>query len=179
MYNFFESAKLLALRALLPHVLQCPTCLACSRALCPTCLVPYVLSCVTFLVPYVFSCLTCFAYSCTSSVLCLTCSRSARALNSMCSYAPRPSLTSGVSSLTCSYASHVLKLSCLVPFVLLVLQLSEFLQPGLRLIIVIDSSKDAPNIHDINTLHLLQVATHTKNEFRTDRIIYKQFTDRI
>lgn len=40
------------------------------------------------------------------------------------------------------------------------------LQAGLRLIIVIDSSKDTLNKNDINALYLLQLATYIKNEFK-------------
>ena len=81
-----ESAKLCALGALMPNVLSCLTCPACSntlctscltccharsascpscsrasrvlRALCPTSLIPYVLSCLTPLISYMLSCLT-------------------------------------------------------------------------------------------------------------------------
>ena len=43
----------------------------------------------------------------------------------MCSFAPHPPLASGVSSLTYSYASYVLKLSCLAVLVILLLELFE------------------------------------------------------
>ena len=89
--NNMEPAKLRALCTLVPYVL---------RALCA--------SGFTCLVPHVLSCLTCLTYFCTLRVLCLACSRAARASNSTCSCVPRPSLPSGISSLTCSYASHVL-----------------------------------------------------------------------
>ena len=97
-----RASRASSLRALVPYVLSCLTCLVpyvpCPwRALCLTCLVPYVFSCHTYLI-----------YSCTSRVLCLACSRAANALNSACCCAPRPSLPSVVSSLTCSYAFHVL-----------------------------------------------------------------------
>ena len=120
-----ESAKLRALRALVPCVSRalCPTCSRASRASCPTylvpyvplcltCLVPCVLSCPTYLVPhvartlpYVLSCLTCVTCFCTSRVLCLACSRAGS--NSTCSFAPRPSLALGVSSVC---------ISCLLAF---------------------------------------------------------------
>ena len=101
----------LALRALAPCVPRAQrashlTCPRTSRALVPY--VPRALSafCLTCLVPNVLSCLTCLTCSCISGVLCLACSRAAS--NSMCSFAPRPSLASGVLSVTCSYVSHVL-----------------------------------------------------------------------
>ena len=106
----YGSAKLSAQRALptlSPHTPHAPCAL---RTSCHTCLVSYV-----------FSCLSCLMWSSTSCVLCLTCSRAARASNSTCFCPPRLSLASGVSRLTCSYASHVLQLSCLVPLLLLVL----------------------------------------------------------
>ena len=109
------SAKLRALRALMPHVLRAlrvlvphvPRALRAlvpymPRALCAswlTCLVPHASSafCLTCFVPQVLSCLTGLAYS-----------RAVRASNSTGSCAPRPSLPSGVSSLTNSCTSHVL-----------------------------------------------------------------------
>ena len=87
-----------ALRALVPHVPRA------SRAL-----VPYVPRALRALVPYMLSCLTCLRCSCTSHVLCLACSRAGS--NSTCSFAPRPSLASGVSS-EC--------ISCLLAFMPLV-----------------------------------------------------------
>ena len=42
----------------------------------------------------------------------------------------------------------------------------SFLQPGLTLIIVIDSSKDTLNINDFNALFPLRVAKCVKNEFQ-------------
>ena len=91
-----------ALRAFVPHVSRV------LRALVPH--VPCALraSCFMCFVPYVFSCLTWLTCCCTSRVLCLAYSRAARVSNSTCSCAPRPSVASGVSCLTCSYASHFL-----------------------------------------------------------------------
>ena len=111
-----ESVKLCALRdraprAVVPHVPHAlrapvfyvpralrasyPTCCGILRALCPTC------SCaLRVLVSYVFLR--------TSRLLCLVCSRAARAWCPTCTCAPRLSHASGFSSLTCSYASHVL-----------------------------------------------------------------------
>ena len=114
-----DSTKSRALHALVSYVYRT------LRALTLTCHV-YLLWFLTFLVSYVFSCPTCLTCYCTSRVLCLACSRAVRVSNSMCSCAPRLSLASGVSSLTCSYASHVFQLLELVSLVLLVLQLSEF-----------------------------------------------------
>ena len=93
-----ESAKLCALGALMPNVLSCLTCPACSdtlctscltrsharsasypscsrasrvlRALCLTSLIPYVLSCLTRLISYMLSCLT---YLVSYMLSCLTC----------------------------------------------------------------------------------------------------------
>ena len=56
---------------------------------------------------------------------------------------------------------HALYLSCFWCFSYLC-----FLQAGLRLIIVIDSSKDTLNKNDINALYPLQLATYIKNEFK-------------
>ena len=131
-----------ALYALLPHV---PHAL---RALVPHVLVPYVLyvlhalvlhvphvirasyltcpTCFMCLVPNVLLCLMYLTWSCISRVLCFVYSRADRASNSACSFTTRPSLVSSVSSLSCFYASHVLQLSCIVPLVLLFLQLLEF-----------------------------------------------------
>ena len=100
-----ESVKLCALRdraprAVVPHVPRAlrasyPTFCGILRALCPTC------SCaLRVLVSYVFLR--------TSRLLCLVCSRAARAWCPTCTCAPRLSHASGFSSLTCSYASHVL-----------------------------------------------------------------------
>ena len=81
-------------RALRAFVLSCPTCL--------TCLVSLMLSCLTCLLPYVTRAkravvsLTCRRCSCSPRVLCLACFRAGS--NSTCSFAPRPSLASGVSS---------------------------------------------------------------------------------
>ena len=100
-----ESVKLCALRAralraplfYVPRALRAsyPTCCGILRASCPTC------SCaLRVLVSYVFLR--------TSRLLCLVCSRAARAWCPTCTCAPRLSHASGFSSLTCSYASHVL-----------------------------------------------------------------------
>ena len=96
------------------------SCLSCSRASpasYPTCLVPYMLSCLMFLVPYVPFALRawCQTRSRVSRVLLVLvphvfCAlhifglrQTLRALLFI-----HPSLASGISSLTCSYASHVL-----------------------------------------------------------------------
>ena len=121
---------------LLPYVLSCLPCFVPYVLSCPTWFVPYVLLCCKCLVPYMILCLTypCLTFLlpyvpcakrtlvsylskcfCTSRVLCLACSRAAS--NCRGSFAPRPSLASGVSSLTCSYASHVLQISCFVSLV--------------------------------------------------------------
>ena len=68
---FRESAKSCTLRALVPYVLSCPTCLVPYFPSCFTCLVPYVSLCLTCLVPYVLSCLTCFVPCVLSYPLCL------------------------------------------------------------------------------------------------------------
>ena len=100
-----KSVKLCALRdraprAVVPHVPRAlrasyPTCCGILRASCPTC-----------------SCALRVLVSCvflrTSRLLCLVCSRAAHAWCPTCTCAPRLSLASGFSSLTCSYASHVL-----------------------------------------------------------------------
>ena len=114
----YESAKLRALRALVSHVTRVLRALVphVLRAFMPRtlpALVPHVprslcAFCLTCLVSNVFSCLTCLTCPCTSWGLCLAFFRAARASNSTCSYAPRFSLASGVSSLTCCYAYHVL-----------------------------------------------------------------------
>ena len=135
-----ESGKLHALRAAVPYVPYVPSvptwsralCALCcrgSRASCPTCSRAHVsralpVFCLMCLVPNVFSYLMCLRCSCTSRVLCLAFSWAAS--NSTCSFAPRPSLAWDVSSLTCSYVSHVLQLSYFVSLVLLLLQLSRF-----------------------------------------------------
>ena len=81
-----ESAKLHALRNLVPYVpscrtflvpyvLSCLTCLVPYALSCPTCLVPYVPLCLTCLVPYMLSCLKClvpYVLSC-SRALCASC----------------------------------------------------------------------------------------------------------
>ena len=100
-----------ALRALLPHV-------SCALRV-P---VSHVSRALRTLMPYVFSCLTCHNYSCTSPVLYLAFSCATCTLYRTCYLTPQPSLDSGVSSLTYSYASHVFYLSCLVTLVLLVLE---------------------------------------------------------
>ena len=103
------------------YVLSCFRCLVPYVFLCLTCLVPYVLSYLKYLLPYVphvsrvlcltclasclILCLTCLTYSCTSLILYLACSQVARTSNSTCSCGSCPSLSSGVSSLTCSYTS--------------------------------------------------------------------------
>ena len=144
---FAESAKLHATRALVPYVhscltclvpyvplcpvtylLLCPTCLALYRLSCLTCLLSYVPFCLACFVPYVLSCLTCLRYFYTSSVLWFAFSRDACVSCHTSSFARHPSLASGVSSLTYSYSSDISQLY---------LSYLSFLQPGLRLIIVI------------------------------------------
>ena len=137
--------------------------LTCSRTLRALCLKFLVLTCI---VPYVFLCLTCLTCSCTSRGLCFACSRAAHASDSTCCCSTSLSLASGVSSPTCSYASIDLQLSCLLPLVLLVIQLSEFFTALAKVNLVIDSSKDTLNINDIDILYPLRVATYVKNEFQ-------------
>ena len=84
--------------------------------------VSHVSRALSTLMPYVFSCLTCHNCSCTSPVLYLAFSCATCTLYRTCCFAPPPSLASGVSSLTYSYASHVSYLSCLVTLVLLILE---------------------------------------------------------
>ena len=91
---------------------SCPTCSRPTRASCFTCFAPYMLFalrplCLTCLVQNVHSYLNCLTCCCASRALCLAYSRAARTSNSMCSCASYV-LTSGISSLTGSYASHVL-----------------------------------------------------------------------
>ena len=116
--------------------------------------------------PNVLLCFTCLTCCCTSRILCLAHSGAARASNSMYPCAPRPSLASGVSSLTCSYASHSCSFYALCLLYFRCFSYLRFLQSGLRLIIVIDSNKDTLNINNINTLYPLRVATYVKNEFQ-------------
>ena len=126
----------------------CPTCSHVSLTSCFTCfpapraLVTYVVHALHALVSQVprvlsASCLTYLvsSMSCTKPafvsdvsyllyIMCLvpsSCLEVARASNSTCSCAPFPSLTSGVSHQTFCFASHVLKNSCLVFLVLLLL----------------------------------------------------------
>ena len=109
-----ESAKLRArgLRA------SCPTFSRASQSSCLTCLWPYVPRAKPAAVSRMSYVLLYLTY------LCLAYFRAAS--NSTCTFAPRPSLAAGVSSLTCSYVSEALRLSCLVSLVLLLLELSEF-----------------------------------------------------
>ena len=178
------------LSCLVPYVLSCLMCPKCcrasrascamccraSRVSCPTCSralhgsrPTYIFSlralCLTCLVPNVLSCFACLTCCCTSRVLCLAYSRAAHASNSMCSCPPRPSLASGVSSRTCSYACHFCSFHALCLLYFCCVSYLNFLQSGLRLIIVI-GSKDTLNINDINTLYPLRVATYVKNEFQ-------------
>ena len=117
-----ESAKLRVLRILVPHG---PRAL---RALVLTCLVPYVLSCLTCSRVLhalrslcsrasLVSCLTCSRVSLVLRALELYVSSILRVLELLVPHVLRalvllvscaPPLASGVSSLTCSYASHVL-----------------------------------------------------------------------
>ena len=109
------------LTCLLPYVLLCPTFSRASRARCTSCATSSRASCLTCSRAFCAFCLTCLVsyvprakralVSYVSYVLlyltCLECSWAARGLNPTCSFAPRLSLASGASSLTCSYASHV------------------------------------------------------------------------
>ena len=111
-----------------PYLLSCLTWLALYILLYLMCL---VLSCLTSFMPYVLTCLTCLTWSLALRVSCLTYSRvswasylftcshatpvfclklfcAAGALWRSCSFAPHPSVASGVSSVTYSYVSHVL-----------------------------------------------------------------------
>ena len=114
-----ESAKLRALRALEPQVSHALRAFAphVSRALhallphVPRTMHTFVLDlprALSALVLYVFSCLTCLTDPSTSRALRLVCFRAAYASYPTCSWAPRPSLASGISNLTCFYESHVL-----------------------------------------------------------------------
>ena len=166
-----------ASRALCPtcfRVLRaaCLTCSCVSHTSCPTCsravhaLVPHVpcalrAFCLTCLVSNVLSCVTYLRCSCTSCVFCLACIGAGS--NSTFSFALRPSLALGVSKCMhlMSSSFHASCLLCFCCFSRL-----NFQQPGLRLIIVIDSSKDTLNINDINTLYPLRIASYVKNEFQ-------------
>ena len=78
-----ESAKLLALRALVPYVPRASRALVFCVSRVPCSLVPYVLSCPTCLVFYVISCSTCSRVhrAIVSYLLsCLPCHRALRAL---------------------------------------------------------------------------------------------------
>ena len=137
----------------------------------PTCFVPHVLPCLTCVALYVFSCPTC-----------------SRTLHAFVPHLPRVSC---VSCLTCpvpymllcptwplphvppAYVPHALSvfyLTCLVPNVLSCLTClacsCTSLESVLRLIILIDSSKDTLSINDINTFYALLIATYVKNEFK-------------
>ena len=108
------------LTCLMPYVFSCPmflaiymlSCLKCCHTSCSpclTCLAPYVHFALrtlylTCLVSNVLSCLTCVTCCCASRVLYLGYSLVAGVLNSTYSCTSRPWLSSGVSSLTCSYA---------------------------------------------------------------------------
>ena len=149
------SYVLSCLTCLVPYVLSCLTCLVPCMLSCLTCLAPYVSFALralhlTCLVPNMLSCLTCLTCCCTSRVFCLACSQAARASNSFCSCAPRPSLASGglMHLVSCSF--HVL---CLLYFCCF--SYLSFLQSRLRLIIVIYSNKDTININDIITLYYI------------------------
>ena len=110
----------------LSHVLMCSgapnnLCLTCCLALRTSCpkfsrfllaLASHALildeSCTLLtIVPYVLSHLKCLTSSSTSYILCLKRFCATRASYPTCSSAPCPLLDSGVSSLTCSYVSHV------------------------------------------------------------------------
>ena len=188
-----------ALRALVPYVLSCLTCLVPYVLSCLTCLVPYLLSCLTCLVPYVLSCPTCLTClvpyvpcalraSChsvlvsqvsyvllylTSLVPCvfsgISCFElyvllSSSSLTCFRSFKPKNAL---IHLMSCSF--HALCLLCFLCFSYL-----YFLQPGLRSIIVIDSSKDTLNNNDINTLYPLRGATYLKNEFQNLQTGFKR-----
>ena len=128
---------------------SCPTCSCMLCTLCLTC------SCAF--------CLTCQMCSCTSGVLHLACLWAACALNSMCSFAPRPSLVQLFQTwhalmhlMSCRFDALCFLYFCYFSYL-------SFLRSGLRLIIVIDSNKDTLNTNDINPLW---VATYIKNEFQ-------------
>ena len=61
--------------------------------------------------------------------------------------------------MSCSF--HALCILCFCCFSCL-----SFVESGLKLIIVIGSSKDTLNINDVNTLYPLRIATYVKNEFQ-------------
>ena len=133
-YN--EFAKLLSTRAFVLYVLSCLTCFIPYVLLRPRCFVPYVLSSLECLVPYV------------SSPLCILLTQMPHESHSLhflctsyschtCSLAPYHSLASGVSSLTYTYPSHILYVSCLVALLSLALELFETFTEWLRLIVVI------------------------------------------
>ena len=135
-------------KCLMPYMLWCLVCLVhyllpcltCSVSFVLsffTCLVPYVLSCLTCLVPYVLSCFTCLTHSCTSRVFCLAFSRDACASCRVCSFTPMPHLLQVFqpehTHIHLMFSSfHVLWLLCSC-----CLSYLNFLQPELRLIIVI------------------------------------------
>ena len=94
---YIESAKLRATHALVPYVLSWVTCVESDVLSCLTCFVHYVLLCLTYL-----------THSCTTRALYFVFSRVARVSHLKRFFGPHPSLASVVSSLTYSYASHVL-----------------------------------------------------------------------
>ena len=125
-----------------PCVLSCSTCFVLYVLSCLTCLIPYVLLRPRCFVPYAASCLT------WSSPLCILLTQMPHESHSLhflctsyschtCSLAPYHSLASGVSSLTYTYPSHILYVSCLVALLSLALELFETFTEWLRLIVVI------------------------------------------
>ena len=116
-----------ALRAPVLYILLCLTYLVSHVSRAFTCPVPYMLSCPTWPLPHVPP-----------------------------AYVP--------------HALSAFYLTCLVPNVLSCLTClacsCTSLESVLRLIILIDSSKDTLSINDINTFYALLIATYVKNEFK-------------
>ena len=139
----------------LPYVPSCPTRLmpSCPRASCLKYLVPYVPH-----MPYALriSCHTC---------LYLVYSRAAR--------------TSNLTYFRCFKPDLPWCISCLVVFMPCAscafgaLAIWVFLQFGLSLIFVIDSSEDALNQYIIDTLYPLRISTYVKNEFQNLQTRFK------
>ena len=142
---FAESAKLRALRALIPHML------CALRALVPC--VPRALRALL--------CSTCSHVSYALRVLELLVSRTLRALVLLVSHLLQvfQAKRTLMPLISCSFHALCLLYVCCFSYLCC-------LQSGLRLIIVIDNNKDTFNINDINTLYPLRVALHVKNEFR-------------
>ena len=125
-----------------PRVLSCSTCSRASRASYLTCFCALGVLCPMCSRPSSASCLT------WSSPLCILLTQMPHESHSLhflctsyschtCSLAPYHSLASGVSSLTYTYPSHILYVSCLVALLSLALELFETFTEWLRLIVVI------------------------------------------